>query len=980
MVKGMPAETQQFFKYLDPYEAWQWANCSTNAAEADLRQSLEARQGSLPKISLITPVYNTPEPLLRELVASVLKQIYGEWELCLVDDASTARHVAPLLQELAALDSRIQVVKRTVNGGISAATNTGVEAATGEIVAFLDHDDLITPDCLGEIALYYADHPTADIVYSDDDKMDLKGHRFAPQFKPDWSPVLLLSYMYLSHIFTVRRSLFLEQGGFRTEFDGSQDYDFALRASEKARHVGHVPRVLYHWRVVPGSTAQSGDAKPKSFEAGRKAVEQALVRRGVEGNVVQPDWAVAGKVGIFSTQYPDTGPAVTIIIPNYNNVSYLRSCIEAVNKSTYQNFEILIADNDSNDAEALEYIESLKGVDGHRVVNIPKLMDKFNFSSIVNQAVAHSDTEYVLLLNNDTKVINQRWLSQMMGLARLEGVGAVGARLYFDDLTIQHAGIVHGYNEGLVGHAFRNAPAHDWGYMGFIRTAREFSAVTAACLLVSRRLYDKLGGFNETDFGIAYNDVDFGYRIVEAGLRCVYCADAELYHYEGKSRPKRDNPKEVMALRRKYFGWRDAWYNPNLSLENENFEAGAIRLPVRRSAPVRVAFVSHNLNFEGAPNTLMDLVLGLVKEKAVEATVFSPADGPLRKVYENAGIPVSLFVPPSISGSAADYLGGCTSLGQKFEMCSADVVVANTLQMFFVVTSAELAGIGVVWCQHESEPWQTYFDYVAPAVRGYAYAAFGQAYRVTYVAKATKRAWSELETRRNFRVVRHGIPPVRLEKELLRWTRHEARAHLNIADDEIVILLAGTVCERKGQVDLIEAFARISPLAQWRVRILIVGALAEKAYCEKLDLLIRNTPNGDRILLTGSVEDMTLYFGAADIYVCTSRIESAPRVLVEAMAFALPIVTTPVFGIPELVDENVNALFYQPGDVAILANLIETLIHNPEQRVALAKQSPEVLASKPGYKEMIAGYRQIIREAAALRKNVHQPRLPAPLN
>jgi GT2 family glycosyltransferase/glycosyltransferase involved in cell wall biosynthesis/SAM-dependent methyltransferase len=971
----LPEAMEPFFEQHEPYDAWMSVNTFTSAQEADLRAGLAARDGRTPRISLITPVYNTPESLLRELVQSVRAQVYGDWELCLADDCSPSAHIKPLLAELAALDSRIKVTNLNENGGISVATNAAVEIATGSIIAFLDHDDLITPDCLGEIAIYYADHPDADVVYSDDDKIDLEGRRFAPQFKPDWSPALLLSYMYMGHVFTVRRSLFQHLGGFRRAFDGSQDYDFALRATEQARHVGHVPRILYHWRVVPGSTAASGDAKPESYERGRRAVEEALQRRAVVGVVSHPDWARQAKVGMFAIEFPDEGPQVTIIIPTYNQVGYLSACVESLARTTYRDFDVLVIDNDSDDPATLEYLADVGLRPRHRVVRIPKTGKKFSFAGLMNQAVSHASAEYVLLLNNDTEVVNPRWLSQMVGYGRMEGVGAVGARLYFEDRTIQHAGIVHGYHEGLVGHAFRNAPPHDWGYMGFIRTAREYSAVTAACLLTPRALFNSLNGFDEKNFAVAYNDVDYGYRVVQAGLRCVYCADAELFHYEGKSRPKKDDPREVAALRRIYGDWRDAWYNPNLSLENESFEPAMERQVGYGAGRPHVVFVSHNLNFEGAPNTLCDLAIGLIEAGHVTATVLSPGDGPLRAVYEAAGVPVRFFDPPATSSGAEAFLAGCAALGSIFLDLGADVVVANTLLMFFATTAARQVGLPTVWCQHESEPWRTYFDYVGADVRGYAYAAFAQTYRMTYVAEATRRSWRALETRGNFRVIRHGIPKERLAAERGRWTREEARAAIGAAPEDIVISLVGTVCARKGQADLVEAFERLPKDAQARAKLYIAGAHVEKPYAEALEASVASLgPDlADRVVVTGSVPDSIVYFAAADIYVCTSRIESAPRVIVEAMAFGLPILTTPVFGIPELVDENVNAFFYEPGDTERLADLIDQLIKDEALRLRLASHSVDSLESRPGFAEMVASYAKVIRQATLLRETPRSP-------
>lgn len=953
----------------DPYSVWCDLNGMTSGSRLDLEELLSARFGRLPRISFVTPVYNTDAALLRLLVSSVLAQVYDDWELCLVDDASSSGHVGSLLDELGALDERIRVIRLQANGGISEATNAGVTLASGPVVAFLDHDDLITPDCAAELAIYYADHPDADMVYSDDDKIDMEGRRYSPQFKPDWAPVLLLSYMYMSHIFSVRKELFERLGGFRKDFDGAQDYDFALRASECARHVGHIPKVLYHWRAAPGSTASSADTKPASLELGRRAVREAVERRGLPAEVVHPDWAAAAKVGMFELRFVDDGPSVTLIIPLRNKVHFLKACLESLEKTTYRNYDILVVDNESDEPETLDYLAGLEGMPRIRVVKIANPDSGFSYAYVNNQAVRHTQADYVLFLNNDTSVISPQWLSQMMGYARIDAVGAVGARLYFEDGTIQHAGIVHGYHEGLVGHAFRNKPPYDWGTMGFIRTSREYSGVTAACLLTSRALFQSLGGFDEVNFAVAYNDVDYCYRVVSAGRSCIYCSTAELYHYEGKTRGFNDNPKERVNLRRLWGDWNDRWYNPNLSLENEDFEPSAARPATTRLRSVRVVAVSHNLNYEGAPITFCDLMQGLKATGGMDITIVSPEEGPLRAVYENAGIRV-IVTRHAMAGvtdgeTFTAWIGGMAML---FEGLEADVIVANTLRTFWAVQGARAAGIGSLWCQHESEPWPTYFNYLPASIRPFAYRSFADAYRVLYVAEATRRAWRELDTRGNFKIIRHGIPPERLAAEITRYGRVEARSRLGVEKDDIVVSVVGTVCERKGQEDLVKAFALIDENIQTKLRIFIAGRLAEHAYHVKLKTAVSALSQAlqDRVVITDEIEDPFLYYSASDIFVCTSRIESAPRVLVEAMACQLPIITTPVFGIPELVARDVNALFYDPADIKDLAAKIQNLASDPIRRSEMAQNSKHVLDAQPGFNDMVQNYAIQIKQAANL--------------
>jgi glycosyltransferase involved in cell wall biosynthesis len=529
---------------------------------------------------------------------------------------------------------------------------------------------------------------------------------------------------------------------------------------------------------------------------------------------------------------------------------------------------------------------------------------------------------------------------------------------------------VHGYHEGLVGHAFRNNPPYDWGYMGFVRTAREYSGVTAACMLTPRALFEELGGFDEVNFAVAYNDVDYSYRVVNAGRTCVYCSTAELFHFEGKSRGFRDDPQERVNFRRLYGGWQDRWYNPNLSLENERFDPAAIRPQTRRIAPVRAVMVTHNLNHEGAPITLMDLTIGLVERGDVSAHVLSPCDGPLRAIYEAAGITVHVMNQSPLCGvhDTATLAHAHDELGTWLKRMGAEVVVANTLQTFWAITAASHVGLPAIWCQHESEPWESYFNYLPAAIRPAAYGAFAQAYRVLYVAEATRRGWRPLDSCRTFQVIRHGIPLPRLTEEITRFDRTDARRQLKIADDELAVEIVGTVCRRKGQLDMVEAFALMAEKVQRRLRVFLVGRVGEPEYGDAIMAEIARLPAAvaDRVVVTGPVEDPFLYYAAADISACTSLIESAPRVIVEAMAIGLPIVTTPVFGIPELVREDVNALFYPAGDAKALATLTTRLVEDPALRHRLASKSRAVLDGQPGFAEMVEEYAKVLRQAANL--------------
>jgi GT2 family glycosyltransferase len=553
------------------------------------------------------PTYNPPPEFLERAIQSVRDQVYEHWELCLADDASTDPEVERILNEWSERDPRIKVVFRRENGNVSRSTNVAAELASGEFLLLMDHDDELEPDALAEVAIYLAEHPDTDVLYTDDDKIDESGRRYHPQFKPEWSPELLLSYMYLSHLFVIRRALYWRVGGMRLGFEGAQDYDLALRATELTCAVGHVPKVLYHWRALPASTASSGAAKPNSFQAGQRAVQEALDRRGVQARVAHPSWAAAAACGIFTPLFADDGPRVAILVPTRDNAAVLRVCLETLAKTSYANYEVVLIDNDSRDPETVRYLEQQP----HRVVRVGNPEGQFNFAAINNQAAAQVDAELLLFLNDDTEVLEPHWLSQMVGHLGVAGVGAVGARLLYPDQRVQHAGVVHGYWNGQVGHAFKGLAGRDSGYLSYAKVVRNCSAVTGACLLTRRETFLALGGFDERGFAVSYNDVDYCHRLRQRGLRIVYCPTAELVHREGASRGFVDNPAELANYLKKTGTLSDPYYNRNLSCDDEFFRVASRTGEPRRLGPIPTLACTHNLNWEGAPNSQLEMIVWL---------------------------------------------------------------------------------------------------------------------------------------------------------------------------------------------------------------------------------------------------------------------------------------------------------------------------------------------------------------------------------
>jgi glycosyltransferase involved in cell wall biosynthesis len=944
---------------IDSYQAWLEVNQWNTRRDRVLRGRLSTLTDP-PLLSVIMPVYNPPIEFLDKAIQSVVDQVYEHWELCIADDASTDPAVAPALKRWAAKDARIRITIREENGNISLATNSAVELAGGEHLVFLDQDDMFTPDALGEVAVYLAQLPATDILYSDDDKVDAKDYRYSPQFKPDWSPELLLSYMYFSHLFVIRRALFAEVGGLRVGFEGSQDYDLALRATERANQIGHVPKILYHWRALPNSTAASGGAKPESFAAGINAVQDAFHRRSIQATVFQPDWAIKSKCGIFSHRFPDEGPSVAIIIPTKNNLELLRTCVESIKKTTYRNYELVIVDNESEDPATLDYLQSIP----YRVLRIPS-PDGFNFAAINNRAVEQVNTDYVLFLNNDTEVISPEWLSEMVGYMGMSGVGAVGARLLLPDGRIQHAGVVHGYYNRMPGPAFKLTPANDHGYLSYAKVTRDYSAVTAACMLTSKLLFANLDGFDERNFAVAYNDVDYCYRLLDAGYRIVYCPQAELVHHEGASRGFRDNPSEPASYLQKYGDRIDPYYNPNLSLDNERFAIRARTTAPQNLGRVRTLMCAFNLNREGAPHSQYELTVRLKEQGVIEPIVYSPEDGPLRQAYEEQGIKVIVSGHP-LTGitELADYELRIEAFARRLRELKIDLVYGNTLQTFYAIDAAHHLGLPSIWNLRESEPWETYFDYLPREIAQRALQCFAYPYQIVFVSNASLKVWQPLNSRHNFMVIHNGLDREKFGAALRKWPKEKARAKLGISPAERAVVIIGTVCERKGQLDLVEAMGRLSEQHSTTTRCFIVGKCSTD-YAQRLKKILRTLPysHRSRIEMIEETSDPALYYAAADIFVCCSRLESFPRVILEAMAARLPIVTTPVYGIAEQVKENESALFYAPGDVASLARAIDGLVEKPDLGQRLAANTVTALESLIDYDSMVDAYAQVFREA-----------------
>ena len=529
-----------------------------------------------PKISIAMPVYNVEEKWLRLCIDSILNQVYTNWELCMADDASTDPNVKKILTEYQQLDERIRVVFREQNGHISEATNSALAIATGEFVALLDNDDELAINAFYEVVKVLNENPELDLIYSDEDKIDMDGNRSDPAFKPDWSPDLLLGTNYISHLGVYRRSILEEIGGFRKGYEGSQDYDLVLRFTEKTtkERIKHIPKVLYYWRMLPTSTAVDQGSKGYAFEAGLRAVQDALVRRGINGHATH-----GAANGLYDVYYDiKSDKLVSIIIPTKNGYKDVQRCVSSIiEKTTYQNYEIIMADNGSTDPKMhelyAEFEQQLPGRFFVESIDIP-----FNFSTINNRAVKKAHGEYLLFLNNDTEVITENWLTLMVSFAQQERIGCVGAKLLYPNNTVQHAGVILGLG-GVAGHGHYGYPHGDLGYFGRLAINVNYSAVTAACLLMKKADFDVVGGFEEA-FTVAFNDVDLCLKVQALGRDNVWLHEAELYHFESQTRGYDDKGKKKKRFEQEKVMMEEKWgpliendpfYNPNLTRDIPNF-------------------------------------------------------------------------------------------------------------------------------------------------------------------------------------------------------------------------------------------------------------------------------------------------------------------------------------------------------------------------------------------------------------------------
>ncbi len=553
------------------YELWIKKN---EPKKEELKRQRNHKFNYEPTISVIITVFNTPKQFLMIAINSVLRQTYSRWELCIVDRGSQKQHVKETLKTFAEKDNRIKVKFLPKNRGIAESTNEAFSLATGNFIAFLDPDDTLAPFSFFELIRAINENPDADFIYSDEDKILKNGKkRFNPHFKPDWSPDTLRSHNYIGSLTVIKRDLLNRVGWFRGEYEGSESYDLILRATEQAGNIIHISKILYHCRLSRESATGNAYAMLCAYESAKKALRAHIDRIGLNGTV---DDGVS--CGFYKITYPiGLSPTISIIIPNKDEAICLARCVASIiNKSSYKNIEILIVENGSIEASTFKYYKELRNRGNIRIIEWKR---PFNYSAINNFAVRYAKGEIILFLNNDTEVISQDWLERMLEHILRREVGVVGAKLYYGDDTIQHAGVVIGLGGG-AGHSHRYARKNSFGYMNRLKVIHNLSAVAGACLMTRRSVFEQVGGFDES-LAFDYNDIDLCLRMRKKGYLVIWTPYAELYHFESKTRGFEDIRGKGSRLRReiKYFrgkwkhvlGKGDPYYNPNLNLDREDF-------------------------------------------------------------------------------------------------------------------------------------------------------------------------------------------------------------------------------------------------------------------------------------------------------------------------------------------------------------------------------------------------------------------------
>jgi GT2 family glycosyltransferase/glycosyltransferase involved in cell wall biosynthesis len=893
------------------------------ADELEKQQSESSAWERRPRISLLIPLFDPPAKFLNELFASIVAQTYDNWEACVVDAGSRNGETKQSLRRWTKADARIQVQRYEANLGISENTNRALQAATGDFVALVDHDDVLAPFALYELASAIRRQPAAEILYSDEDRLLESGQRAKPFFKPEWSPELLYSFMYVGHLSAYRRELAVTLGGFRKEFDLSQDYDFALRATERAREIVHIPHVLYHWREHAISGASGG--KPEARKTNVAALADAVKRRGLDAEVLE--YPTANRVRMRLPR----AVRVSVIIPT-DSLSRAEKCARDLPAGTdYPHTEFIIVTS----SELIQKLSALAEPISSQVRFVP-FDRQFNFSAKCNAGAQAASGEQIIFLNDDVEAGQRDWIENVIEPLQNHEVGAVAPKLLYPTGRIQHAGLVTGVR-GLVGTALHQWPGNSLDYTNFAQSMRTVSALSAACIAMRRADFFAVGGFDETNAPIAHSDLDLCFKVREAGMRCVYTPFTTMTHHGRTSIgaekqtprvPTVDKSSIFLLQRWGQFTCHDPYYTNNMRDwlyhdSPEPIQMFARRNSVGENSRRDVLLVSHDLSLSGAPIMVSHLAKWL-KVHGISVVVMSPVDGPLRETFVEADIPV--IIDPLL---ATGY-EGFTKFGRQLPIKSHrsfirfardfDCVVASTIFAAPLIRDVRMEGIPHIWWIHEGLVGDHFLKKypVLPIVLGLA--------ELIVTPDKFSRDIYQAFARRPIRVMPYGIPDI-------------SQGHAAAAERRVGVLrflLLGSIEHRKGQQTLLEALRDLPLDVLDRCEFLVVGRPHDAKLAAEIRAAVENSAHV-RLREAVAHKDALALIQEADVMLCTSSDETGPLILIEAMALGKAILSTKVGVVGENLIAGQDALFVEPADAIGLADAIRRLVGDPKlvQKLAI---------------------------------------------
>ena len=944
----------------DPYLAWQRANFLS----APLRQLLDTAAQRLgpagPRLVLLVDTRDCTPTQLRELANSLRAQIYPHWQAWFVGPLPAPRG-----------DDRLRTEPGAGPEAFIRGLNAVARRAEGAYLSLIPGHSRLPPDALIEIAGCLAPQPALELIYTDEDRMDDTGARSVPEFKPDWSPALADSGLFPGQLSFVPQVRILALGSFRPDYALVPWFDLLLRLGDRLRpeQVAHLPLVCHHARA---SVPQEAAAADPIVEQTRRALADAAQRRGWSAEPFLPETAHQRHRSFHQLRWAAQNLArlpVTIVIPTRDRLHLLQECMERLDETVdWRHAKLVIIDDHSRDADAVAYLAAIPQRPDLQctVVRPADRSAPFNYSHLVNLALPHIDTPLVLHLNNDVNALERGWLEEMTAWFTQPDVGVVGAKLIYPDRTLNHTGIIIGPHGGLADTPFAKTDELTVG-VEWHAAAREVSAVTGACLMTRTALYRALGGFDEKDFGVAYNDVDYCLRVRAAGHRIIYTPQAKLMHWGSATRGVTFNEAEHIAFVRRYPAYRDPYCSPHLVLvEGKLAGRGATAARPERAGRLRVLLLTHNLNLEGAPLFLLDYATYLARDAGFGLEILTAHDGPLRPAFEALGAHITVIKVSDIFGSKNEetFHSRVGDVAHQLDWEQIDLVMCNTLVSFWGVHLAVRAGKPSLFYIHESSSIFRFFESSLPlSLHHLVGQAFERTTRALFLCQATQAYYEDHNRHGNFRIVPSWI---RLDViEMFRRTHDRAalRRKHGIADDETVIANIGTVCERKGQhifLRALEHFHREHG-ARGKFHFIMVGA-RPGIY---LDLLQRDLArlDGPKVTLVPETPDVFDFFVAADLFVCTSYEESFPRVVMEAMAFRTPLVSTNVHGIAELVGQRQDGYLVPPGDHLALSTMMWTCLAKERSGKSLTPTAYSKVLRYYDYAKVLPGHVALAREA-----------------